>query len=62
MWIYIVCLIHREEGTEPPYKAFTTEKAARRYGRFELPYELGSTPGTYKEDEDWIIYSTELED
>ena len=61
MTIYIVCLIHAEEGTEPPYKAFTTNEAAKRYAELELPVELGLNEGGLKEGEEYIIYSTQLE-
>jgi hypothetical protein len=61
MIIYVVCLIHPEEGTEPPYEAFTTYEAAQKYAHTVLPLEFGLDEFDLKEDEDFTIYGVELE-
>ncbi len=59
--IYVVCLVHPEEGTEPPYKAFEEYEAAQEYAQTDLPEDLGLDKNDLKEDEDYKIYMVEFE-
>jgi hypothetical protein len=59
--IYVVCLVHPEEGREPPYSAFTNFEAARKYAQVNLPLDLGLEEFELKEDEDYRIYQVELQ-
>ncbi|MBA3286014.1 MAG: hypothetical protein H0U27_13285 [Nitrosopumilus sp.] len=60
--IYVVCLIHPEDRTEPPYKAFKNYEDAQNYAQTDLPDELGLEEGELKENEDFRIYTVEFED
>ena len=62
MTIYVACLKHEEEGTEPPYKAFRNYDDALAYCKIELPLDLGLEEGDLKENEEFVIYDVEFED
>lgn len=58
--IYVVCLVHPEAGTEPPYSAFTKFEDAQKYALEELPLDLGLSQSGLEEEEDFRIYEIEL--